>query len=315
MANNFLDEFNYFVQWILYIENQVDLRDFMSKKFLRGARLWIVFFVLIIVGLVIVLSRTINKTVLIIEHVHVTSSGDIRSFQDSMVAPIAYDNVNMLGELSMEERKEKFIQVVLPAIMIARHNMLKDREQLEIILEKMRFKTEMTQADSQFVVGRMEKYRLSEVGELRERLTPHPVSIALAQAALESGWGTSRFFKVANNVFGMWSFRENEPRILASYRREGKPVYLKKYENIQSSVQDYFRLLSTAGVYEDFRRKRMETDNVFELIWYLKKYSEQRNRYVILLRDVIVANDLTKFDSYIFDPAYFDYPPDESAMF
>ena len=62
------------------------------------------------------------------------------------------------------------------------------------------------------------------------RLKTHPTSIVLAQAAIESGWGSSRFYKEANNVFGVWSYSENEPRIKAMEDREGKSVYVKKYD-------------------------------------------------------------------------------------
>ncbi len=68
----------------------------------------------------------------------------------------------------------------------------------------------------------------------------HPVSIVLAQAAIESAWGESRFFKKGNNIFGMWSYNRKEPRMRARETRNGKPVYLKKYRSLSDAIDDYF---------------------------------------------------------------------------
>ena len=90
-------------------------------------------------------------------------------------------------------------------------------------------------------------------------LKPHPKSIALAQAAMESSWATSRFFTEANNVFGVWSFNESEPRIAAGKKRGNKTIWVKKYHSIKASMQDYYRTLARGVAFSEFRKLKMET--------------------------------------------------------
>ncbi len=239
-------------------------------------------------------------------HVKVDSLENIVPVKDSLVIPYVYDNVTMLRKLPLEERKDKFVDVVLPAILIVRHQLLDKERRVKAILEKIEEGEELEKNDSLLISILMDTYRVKDTAELVPALHPHPVSIVLAQAALESGWGSSRFFRDANNIFGVWSFDPNEPRVRATYRRAERAVYLKKYDNLMASVEDYFKIIGKGRVYRDFRKKRMETNNVFELIWYLKYYSEKRSQYVILLRNVIVANDFIKYDHYRIHPDYFE---------
>ena len=74
-------------------------------------------------------------------------------------------------------------------------------------------------------------------------------------------------------------------------------------------------MLAKSNAYEDFRDCLQRGNNVYELIWYLRLYSERRDQYVIMLRNVIVTNDLLKYDSYRLDPEFFDYPADENSFF
>ncbi len=239
-------------------------------------------------------------------HVHVDSLENIIPISDTLVPPYVYDHVIMLGTLPLEQRKKKFVDVMLPAILIVRYRLLESEEKVKSIIEKIKEGEEVHPEDSLYISSLMQQYHVKDTADLIPALHPHPVSIALAQAALESGWGSSRFFKEANNVFGIWSYDPEEPRVRAAYRRAEKAVYLKKYDNLMSSVKDYFKIIGRGRVYRQFRKKRMETTNVFELIWYLRSYSEKRSQYVVLLRDVIVANDFLKYDHYQLHPDYFE---------
>jgi Bax protein len=71
------------------------------------------------------------------------------------------------------------------------------------------------------------EYKTASNEELLMALKPHPISIALAQAAMESAWATSRFFREGYNIFGVWSFDENEPRIAAGEKRGDKTIWVK----------------------------------------------------------------------------------------
>ena len=134
-------------------------------------------------------------------------------------------------------------------------------------------------------------------------LKPHPPSIVLAQAALESAWGTSRFFVEARNVFGIWSFDENEPRIAAERRRGDQTIWLKKYKTIEDSVRDNYRVLARGSNYADFRKMRLVSNNPYELVSGLANYSEKGATYGEILTSMISYDHFTDFDDVKFQGA------------
>jgi len=195
-----------------------------------------------------------------------------------------------LRKLSVKEKKERFIKLVLPAIRESRNKLLTTYNNLLELKGG-----NLSQSDEEYLDTLYKLYRIKDRNfeKLLLAVKPHPISIILAQAALESGWGTSRFFINGSNIFGMWSFNENDERIRA---QNSKNVYLKKYDSYVESVDDYMLMLGRSPRYEDFRRARAKTDDPYELIKHLAIYSELREEYVRRLRIVIKANNFTKFD-------------------
>ncbi len=124
----------------------------------------------------------------------------------------------------------------------------------------------------------------------------HPISITLAQAAMESGWGTSRFFREANNIFGVWSYDAKGPRIAAKQKRQGKTIWLKKYNSLEESVQAYYKTISRKRVYAKFRELNAQGVNVYELVKELRMYSEKRDVYAQELAQIIRFNKFTQYD-------------------
>ena len=287
----------------------------MFKDILYSGRFWLIISVIVIIAVIIILSEKVDKTILVIDYVTVEKEKDIIPVKDSLVIPILYSEVQLLNKLSIEKRKIRFIDVLLPTILIYQHQLASERENVKILRNKSRYSIEWTPEDSLFMNTSFQKYKTKNTNELLNRMTPPPTSLVLAQAALESGWGSSRFFKEANNVFGIWSFNANDDRIIANQSRDGKPIHLKKYKNLLGSVEDYHILLAKSKTYADFRDCILRNNNVFELIWYLRLYSERRDQYVIMLRNVIVANKLIQFDNYQLDSNFFIYPEDKNALF
>ena len=114
---------------------------------------------------------------------------------------------------------------------------------------------------------------------------------------MESAWATSRFFREANNAFGMWSFNKNEPRIYGASR--GKQIiWIRKFKNIEDGVRSYYKLMGVSGVFKEFRKVRSKTNNVYTIIKKLDKYSEIGHRYTRELKSIIKYNKLTKYDEY-----------------
>lgn len=287
----------------------------MIKNFFYSGKFWIIISVIAILAVVIILSKKVNKTFLVIDYVTVEKEADIRSIKDSLVIPILYSDVQLLSQLTVDNRKKRFFDIMLPAVLIYRHQLSSKREQVKILQNNLRYSLQWTHEDSLFINSAFKAYKTKNIDELIRRMTPPPTSIVLAQAALESGWGSSRFFREANNVFGIWSFNSNENRIVANESRNGKSIYLKKYDNLLGAVEDYHILLARSATYAGFRDCIHRDNNVFELIWHLRKYSEKRDEYVIMLRNVIVASKLIKYDNYQINPDFFDYPIDKNALF
>ncbi len=287
----------------------------MLKKFFQSGKFVMLISVLIISFLVIFLSKKINKTNLVIDYVTVEKESDIKPIIDSLVVPILYSDVQLLSQLNTANRKTRFIDVMLPTILIYRHKLASKKLKIDILRENARHGVEWSIEDTLFMDDAFNQYKTKNFAELIKRMKPPPISLVIAQSALESGWGSSRFFKQANNVFGIWSFSADDERIIANQSREGQQIYLKKYKNLLGSVEDYHVLLAKSNTYDDFRDCIHRDNNVFELIWYLRMYSERRDQYIIMLRNVIVANDLVQYDDYALDPEFYDYPVDENAMF
>lgn len=220
---------------------------------------------------------------------------------DSLVRPILYATIPSLDGLSLEETKTKFISAVLPAILVAKYQIEEDQRRIA----RLDTAENWSKEDSMFVSTQKERFGAEEFEDLTNRMKTHPNSIVLAQAIVESGWGNSRFFKRANNLFGIWSYRASEPRILAGKTRNGVKIYVRKYDDLSGSIIDYFGTVARTRAYRKFRAARAETKDVQQLLPYLKYYSERREAYVDQLRTIIRQNKLTRYDQYQIDPAYF----------
>ena len=152
-----------------------------------------------------------------------------------------YTSQTLPKKMSIKIKKERFFYLVGPAVKRVHTNLIKNYLQI---------KKDMQEQKNQKNISKLKKiYRVKSDHELLLALKPHPQSIALAQAALESAWGTSRFFLQANNIFGMWSVNPHEPRIAAGEQRGGKKtIYLKKLTAEFKSNGDTIQF---DGSYED----------------------------------------------------------------
>ena len=218
---------------------------------------------------------------------------DIRPVSNPVNAYV-YTKAIDLSVLDVQNKKQAFINIMLPSILLAKHQLEEDRNKV-LALEKKR--EPLSDEEERYLVNLKKDYKCHTSKELLLRLSSHPTSIVLAQAAIESGWGTSRFYKEANNVFGVWSYNENEPRIKAMEDREGKSIYLRKYDVLSESIISYFKTIAR-GPYSEFRAAREKISEVSILISYLKVYSELREEYVKRLSQLIQYNKFEKYDSY-----------------
>ena len=225
----------------------------------------------------------------------INNYNDIKIFKTKEIEPINYTNTISLNKLQVSEKKQKFFHMILPAILISKANLKLKRERVLSLMSTP--KEELLEDDREFLENLYKTYKTEDNKKLVNRLKTHPVSIILAQAAIESAWGESRFFKKGNNIFGMWSYNKNEPRIKALGTRNGKSIYVKKYATLSDAIDDYFVVIGR-GAYKSFRKQRDITDDPLKLVEYLVNYCELREKYTNKLKKFIVYNKLREFDDF-----------------
>jgi len=185
-------------------------------------------------------------------------------------------------------KKENFKNILVPIVTEVYTQLNQQYNQVKEDLKQNR--------NIEYIESLKKYYKAKTDEELLMALKPHPISIALAQSAIESAWLTSRFTKVANNIFGVWSFRKNEPRVEANATRGEKKIYLKKYKNYKSAIFDYYKNLGKHSAYKGFRELKMQTDDPYLLVEHLQSYSEKGAIYTNLLKRIIEINQFDIYD-------------------
>jgi len=192
------------------------------------------------------------------------------------------------SEMTVLEKKARFKVLILPAINDVYAELML---QYQAVLESIKSAGNTDEIEKLKVV-----YKVSSDAALLMALKPHPKSVAMAQAAIESAWATSRFFNEACNIFGVWSFNEDEPRISALKKRGNKTIWLRKYPSVKASVKDYYHTLGTSDAFEQFRQLKMQTEDPFALVKKLNRYSEKGAKYGQELTSIIKFNQFDDYD-------------------
>jgi len=200
-----------------------------------------------------------------------------------------YTPYNVPKNMSTKKKKERFLYLILPPTQYV-HKQLMQR--YKKIADDINNSRNIAQIEAL-----KKKYGASSNEDLLARLKPHPVSIVLAQAAMESSWATSRFFLEANNIFGMWSVDPKEERIAAGEQRDGNvTIWLRKFDTIEDSIKAYYDLIATVPAYTKLRKLRLETNDPFVITQGLDRYSEMGKAYIDEINSVIRHNNFTRFD-------------------
>ena len=238
-----------------------------------------------------------------IRDVKLTDSDSIINQSDSALIPVNYIGSIDFRSVNPEKRKDLFIQHLLPAIVITRERLLDDLHHVEFIEGRIVKKKTISDFDSVFIVGMKRKYETDSITELKRRIYPHPVSLALTQAVLESGWGTSSIFRNGNNIFGIMSFSSDDSRSLIQFQTGDDERYLRTYSSVIESVEHYYLLISKLSSYKRFRQKRWEGGASPELLQYMGSYHES-DQYAEMAQSIIASNNLEHFDNVAVDPKY-----------
>ena len=199
---------------------------------------------------------------------------------------------------STKKRKEFFIRIVLPLILEENYLIRLDRKRLFVILNK----NNNTESERKWLKSKFKQYGVvnRDFTTLKIRMDEIPVSLAIAQAAKETGWGTSRFALEGNALFGQWTW--SGEGIKPASADSDATHKIMKFKILRASVRAYQRNLNTHSSYKEFREARaIQRDNdgklnSLELVKYLDKYAETGKEYIVVLKKIIEQNSLTDFD-------------------
>jgi Bax protein len=207
-----------------------------------------------------------------------------------------------------KERKELFIQIILPLVIKENNNIKLDRIKLFGVLNK----NKNTNNEKNWLEKKFKQYGVinKDLSTLKIRLDEIPISMAIAQAAKETGWGTSRFAQEGNALFGQWTWTGEG--IKPAGADDDSTHKVMKFKVLQASVKAYHRNLNTHSSYKEFRSARAqlrdegkELDSLI-LTKYLDRYAETGKEYVKILQQIINQNQLTDFDDARLLPSNID---------
>ena len=219
-------------------------------------------------------------------------------------------DINKIDLEFLSESKKEFVKTLLPLISYENQNILLERSKLENIKVYLDNNNTLTKSDLKFLNKISKKYRIKTddkhkfdlLNELLNRVDIIPSSIVLAQAANESGWGTSRFAREFNALFGEYTYDYSDG-VVPLLREEGAKHLVKTFSSVDKSVQSYFNNLNSHYAYEDFRevRQMMREKNNFSdiklLVKQLDSYAADIN-YIRTINAIIDANKLEQFDAF-----------------
>jgi len=223
---------------------------------------------------------------------------------NKLVKPIYFTRLPKdLDEIkSVTQKKETFLQILLPLVVAENETILKNRKYLFKILKK-----NQSVENTNWINKKYKKYKVSKknVDELIEKMDIVPTSIALAQAAKESGWGTSRFALEGNAIFGQWTW--NGAGIEPLEKIAGQKHKILKFPLLRASVKAYINNLNSHNGYKSFRKKRLQLRNEnknlsgLDLIHELDNYAQTGKEYTKILEKIIKQNDLDEFETVTID--------------
>jgi len=235
---------------------------------------------------------------------------DLQSSQIKKLKIYEYFPADFANLEDVKKKKEIFFLVAYPMILMMNENIKIERQQIINIEKKFRNKT-IHEKDIQKLEELANKYKLDTspldrilFRKLLQRINIIPVSLALGQAIIESGWGQSRFAIEGNALYGQWTY-DQQQGLVPKQRDSDKTHVVKKFDKLEDSVRSYMFNINTHPAYYDFRlvrrltsALRLTSTAVNYKIQYLAAYSEIGQKYVDQLEMILETNNLQRFDKF-----------------
>tara|TARA_B100000676_G_C18029935_1_gene818028 strand:- start:911 stop:1774 length:864 start_codon:yes stop_codon:yes gene_type:complete len=203
---------------------------------------------------------------------------------------------------SVDLKKSLFIKILLPLILQANEKIENDRTFILSLENKKRKGVKITLTQKIWLIDKFNQYdlKLYDFKSLLNRHNTIPPSLALAQSIIESGWGTSRFAKNGNAVFGQWTYKSGTGLVPLN-RSPGQYHEIRSFDKLEQSVEQYIFNLNYHRAYRKFRNQREKMNknknlDIFSLADTLDNYSVKRKDYVKLVKSIILSNNLQRFD-------------------
>jgi len=234
---------------------------------------------------------------------------DMKEVSEQPILPSESEMPDFTAIVDIELKKQVFFDYFEPFIDVVNARIIEDRERILAIRNKVALGNRLTSGDRRYLESLAERYEL-EADNLRSeeflnvllrRVDKIPASLALAQAANESAWGTSRFAQDGNNLFGQWCYSDG-CGIVPSRRRQGASHEVKSFDPVLESVEAYIHNLNTFPSYQMLRRIRQQlrqqnrpVDGI-SLADGLESYSSRGLDYIEELQNMIYSNNLLARD-------------------
>lgn len=230
-----------------------------------------------------------------------------------LLASLPYDLPQMR---QAQDRKAVFLRYMLPYILEANSRVQQQRERMLTLRPKVEKEQRLGEEEAMWLNALYDEYRVKpgDYAALLLRVDTVPVSLALAQAAVESGWGTSRFAQEGNAPFGQWTSKDHAGMV-PKERKAGMTHKVRSFDSLKKSAESYLRNLNTHRAYKGLREMRASFRNEdrpidsLAIAVTLLKYSEKGMEYVELLRHIIKKNDLQALDSARLGESILDFRP------
>ena len=210
---------------------------------------------------------------------------------------------------SISKRKKIFFHTLLPMALVVQNEIAAERRTLKSIISKLAglpniifdnklldWQQKLSQEQARQALRLAGKYKSDRVEELLKRVQPVPVSLIMAQGAIESAWGGSRFALDGNNIFGIWTWDEKDDGLVPARRDVGKNHRVKSFKSLLAAVREYCLILNRQPAYRRFRRLRQITSDPTVMAIGLSNYSSRRKLYVQDVQNIIRTNNLRRYD-------------------
>lgn len=229
--------------------------------------------------------------------------------KNKQVPRVLFENIpeNLNDIKDLNQKKELFIKITLPLVLEVNQELANDRKILLSVQKELGKRGKLCSKNKKILKNMKIKYAVSSdssIENLLQKVDEVPVSLALSQAILESGWGTSRFTIEGNALYGQrtWTGEGIVPLGL----EKGQNFKVKSFSSLYDSTKSYIDNLNHNKAYCEYRKarenKRMKNQEFSgnEASEYLGRYSEINGQYAKRLKSIIAQNNLTDFDDVKF---------------